>query len=237
MARALPTDARAELRLSEIFESVQGEGVSVGLPSIFLRLASCNLRCTWCDTKYAWDWSSFDKSAETELVGVSELAARLRGYRSRNIVVTGGEPMLQQRELAPLLAELREFRVEIETAGTLAPTPAMLERVEQWNVSPKLASSGNALDKSVKRDALSVLASCPEAWFKMVVGDEADALEALALTDSLGVPRERVLFMPLGATPEQYAESGPRVAELCTEHEVRLSPRTHVVFFRGARGR
>lgn len=227
----------AELRISEVFESVQGEGVSVGVPSTFVRFASCNLRCAWCDTRYAWDWSAFDKATETELVGVGELAARLRAIATRNLVVTGGEPMLQREPLEALLRELTGFRVEVETAGTLAPSAGLLELVDQWNVSPKLSGSGNELRLSVKRDALAAYAAAPDAWFKMVIGDDADATEALALTDSLGVPRERVLFMPLGATLDEYLKSGPVVADLCTRHGVRLSPRTHVAFFRGARGR
>src|SRR6185436_10838972 len=108
------------LRISEIFESVQGEGASAGEPSVFLRLSTCNLRCTWCDTKYTWDWTAFRYEDEVHPMNVDEVRKRIVQSASGRLIVTGGEPLLQRRELEALLAELPEdLYVEFETNGTL----------------------------------------------------------------------------------------------------------------------
>jgi 7-carboxy-7-deazaguanine synthase len=131
------------LAVSEIFESIQGEGPSVGVPSVFLRLALCNLRCSFCDTPYTWDFKRFDRRAEVHEMKVAEVRDRVLAMRARNLVVTGGEPLLQREALAALLAELPGHTVEVETAGTLLPGDALDACVTQWNVSPKLTSSEN----------------------------------------------------------------------------------------------
>ena len=92
------------LKISEIFESIQGEGASAGAPCSFLRLATCNLRCSYCDTKYSWDFKNYDYDTEVELVSVDEVLRRLP--RTDRIVVTGGEPLLQQGALLELLGGL-----------------------------------------------------------------------------------------------------------------------------------
>ena len=129
----------------EIFRSLQGEGVTAGTPSVFLRLATCNLACTWCDTKYTWDWQSHAYGAEVMALSGEEVNKRVLAFDLLHLVITGGEPMLQQKELAPLAVSLRQrgFFCEVETNGTLVPDAEMVEAISQWNVSPKTASSGN----------------------------------------------------------------------------------------------
>jgi 7-carboxy-7-deazaguanine synthase len=135
----------------EIFHSVQGEGVSLGVPSVFLRLATCNLACRWCDTKYTWDWANF--SYETEVVELepTTIQQKIQAYDCSHVVITGGEPMLQQEGLQPLVESLAAegYTFEVETNGTIAPTPGMLRHIEQWNVSPKLRTSGNLLSETL----------------------------------------------------------------------------------------
>ncbi len=107
----------------EIFNSLQGEGVNAGRPAIFLRLALCNLKCSWCDTKYTWDWGSYDQSKEVMEMSLADIEYHLLGQYCRYLVVTGGEPLIQRQELKDLLYSLREkgFSVEIETNGTIMP--------------------------------------------------------------------------------------------------------------------
>ena len=86
----------------EIFYSLQGEGVTAGRPSVFLRLGTCNLSCSWCDTKYTWDWESYDYDSEVVAMSLSEVEERVLGFGCPRLVITGGEPMMQQARLAPL---------------------------------------------------------------------------------------------------------------------------------------
>ena len=163
----------------EIFATVQGEGSSAGVPSVFVRLAECNLRCGWCDTKYTWDWANHDKKSGTVELSLDDVAARTlsaSGEGVRNAVFTGGEPLLQQDELVLLAERLRErgFRVEVETNGTVLPTEAMAAVVDQWNVSPKLASSGNAERARHRPSVLEWFAARPNAQFKFVMTSDDD---------------------------------------------------------------
>ena len=107
----------------EIFSSVQGEGVSAGVPSTFVRLATCNLRCAWCDTAYTWDWSRFDRVEQTMELPVEAVAEDVVARAPRNVVITGGEPLIQRRQLFLLISRLKAagLRIEIETNGTIAP--------------------------------------------------------------------------------------------------------------------
>src|SRR5262245_57463008 len=152
-------------KLSEIFASLQGEGRSAGAPAVFVRLATCNLHCTWCDTKYTWDWKNYDYDTEVRPVRVADLAEKIRSFAPNRLIVTGGEPLLQQAPLIALFALLPDpIVVEAETNGTIAPLPALIDRVDQWNVSPKLANCGDALSLRIRREALEQLRDTGRAW-------------------------------------------------------------------------
>src|SRR5512134_3500161 len=110
-----------DLKLSELFSSIQGEGPSAGRPSVFLRLAQCNLHCVWCDTKYTWDFRTYRYEDEVRIESVASVTARILEHAPERLVVTGGEPLLQGDALAELfvaLDERRYFAIEIETNGT-----------------------------------------------------------------------------------------------------------------------
>ena len=226
----------------EIFATVQGEGTSAGVPSVFVRLAECNLRCSWCDTRYTWDWSAYDRAAETLELGVDEIVERVRavsGDGVRNAVFTGGEPLLQQDALATLAARLRElgYRVEVETNGTVAPTEELAGYVDQWNVSPKLASSGNAERARHRPAVLQWFASRPNAQLKFVMTSDADVGEVNELVKALGVPRERVLLSPEGVDAATIADRSRWLADRCQRHGYRLGTRLHVFLWGSERGR
>ena len=145
----------------EIFHSIQGEGVSQGTPCVFLRLAGCNLACSWCDTAYSWNGTVPGVRLTPEKA--AELALR---YPCRRLVLTGGEPLIQQKALPALLRLLPDHAVELETNGTIMPDAELLERITQFNVSPKLPHSGNETARTWKPDVLRRLASTEKAWFK-----------------------------------------------------------------------
>ncbi len=209
----------------EIFHSLQGEGPRTGTPATFLRLAQCNLACHWCDTKHSWG-----RGLE---MSPAEVAARLLAHPGRSLVITGGEPLLQQDELAELLALLpADFYVEIETNGTLAPSPALVQRVDQWNVSPKLAHAGNGEARALVPEVLAAFAALPHSWFKFVVQDEAD-WEAIA---ALGLPQGRIILMPCATTRRALDAARPAVADMCLRHGVRLGERLHLVLWDDRKG-
>lgn len=210
----------------EIFYSLQGEGAAAGTPAVFLRLAGCNLHCGWCDTKYSWGAGAVLTPAQA----AARVLPLLGG--GAHLVVTGGEPLLQEAELAELLALLpADTPVEVETNGTLFPQRAeLLQRVAQWNVSPKLPHAGNA--GSLLPEVLQRWAQVPQAWFKFVVRGEEDWPAVAALN----LPQERLIFMPCAATLAELQAARPAVAAMCLQHRVRLGDRLHVVLWNDKKG-
>ena len=137
----------------EIFHTIQGEGRSTGLPCIFLRLSQCNLHCHWCDTDYTWNWEGtpfshekdgtpgYQKFRKKDMIiecSTEETADFIKTYDCPNLVVTGGEPLMQQKELTGLLELLKTSgnirHVEIETNGTYIPSEELDVWVDQYNV-------------------------------------------------------------------------------------------------------
>jgi organic radical activating enzyme len=215
-----------------VFYSVQGEGPTVGVPAVFVRLGGCNLNCIWCDTRDVWvKWR--DISPEGLLLEVMSLTVGcdIPEYR---VVVTGGEPLLQQDELVSFLRRLRALGrtyVEIETNGTLCPSRELDALVDQYNVSPKLSNSGVPRDIRLRPDVLRWFALNPRAWFKFVVASESDVRELLEtheLSDVVEVAYDRVCLMPLSQTREEYLKLAPHVIELCKRHGFRFSPRLQI---------
>lgn len=225
------------LLISEIFESVQGEGPSVGVPSIFLRLGLCNLKCTFCDTPFTWDFQRFDRENELESRGLEELVESLEAFRSKNLVVTGGEPLLQDEALVALLARLPRHRVEVESAATRMPSEALLARVDQWNLSPKLAGSGNAERHRIKPEVLSRFAALSHASFKFVIAEEGDLEEVDALVERFSIPPGRVILMPEGVSDAVLIRRGRELVERAIERGFRYGHRLHITLYGDERGR
>jgi 7-carboxy-7-deazaguanine synthase len=231
------TDSADVLRLSEVFDSLQGEGVNVGKPCRFLRLALCNLHCHYCDTKYTWDFTHFDYDREVREATCASVAEQLRAAPSGHVVVTGGEPLLQQRALAKVFEQVpAELFIEVETNGTRVPSPDLLRRVDQWNVSPKLTSAGDSEALRIRPDALSALRGSGRAYLKLVVDSERDRDEAEALRERFGFERERTLLMPQAVTPAELERRSPQVAAWSQALSVRFSSRLHVALWGGRRG-
>lgn len=238
-APGVQTDSgRADvLRLSEVFDSLQGEGVNVGMPCRFVRLALCNLHCHYCDTKYTWDFERFDYEREVREVSVASVAEQISSAPARHVVLTGGEPLLQQRALARALESVPpEVFIEVETNGTRVPLPALLSRIDQWNVSPKLSSAGDPEELRIKPEALSALRDSGRAYLKLVVKTERDRDEAEALRERFGFTRQRTLLMPEAATPAELRARESEVAAWSQDLGVRFGSRLHVALWGGRRG-
>jgi organic radical activating enzyme len=226
----------AILKVSETFESLQGEGVSAGAPAIFVRLAQCNLHCVWCDTKYTWDFERYRYDDEVHEQSARDVAQLVNESESRRLVLTGGEPLLQQRALKEFFARLApEVVVEVETNGTIAPEPETLQRVNQWNVSAKLSSAGDPEQFRIRPEILGIFRDAG-AYLKLVVQGPADHAEADALVTRLGWPPQRVIFMPEANDREQLRARSFAVAEAARERGVRFSSRLHLELWGGRRG-
>lgn len=150
------------LLVAEMFgPTFQGEGPSAGQRAVFVRTSRCNLPCSWCDTPYTWDWSRFDPQAEARRIPVEEVAAWALDLPVRLVVVTGGEPLLQEAglvELTRLLAVARRV-VEVETNGTIPPSAGLVEAVTRFNVSPKLTGAGLLASRRLDTAALRAFAA------------------------------------------------------------------------------
>ena len=223
----------------EIFASLQGEGPSAGRPCVFVRLSNCNLSCTWCDTAYTWRFTgpgAFERRANQVMLRVEDTAARIVAFNGTRLVVTGGEPLLQAPALAKLLALLPAMHIEIETNGTVAPPLALDALVHQYNVSPKLAHSGNAAHVALIPERLAAFAADPRAFFKFVIAAPGDIAEVIALAETYSIPRERLFLMPEGTDSATLRTRARWLAEICGREGLRLSDRLHIHLYGDTRG-
>ncbi len=238
MSDATPRVPHGELAVSEVFESVQGEGASAGEPCVFLRLAYCNLRCSWCDTKYTWDFKRFRFEDEVRFEPIGSVAERLLRLGPRRLVVTGGEPLLQAPALEQLFDALAPtLAIEIETNGTLAPSPRLAARVTQWNVSPKLAHGGDPMEKRLRFSVLRAFSPLPHAYLKLVVEGPSDLDEAETVIAESGWARTRVLLMAQASSRVELRARGSLVQAAAGERGLGYSGRLHVERWDGARGK
>jgi organic radical activating enzyme len=195
-----------------------------------------------CDTPYTWDWDRYDPRKETvrwSLDAIFREIERSAGDTVRNVVVTGGEPMLQQGALSDLADRLKHegFRIEVETNGTVEPTPELARLVDQWNVSPKTASSGNSETAREKPRALAWFAGAENAFWKFVITSPADVPEVTEFVARYRIPHERVFLMPEGTEAETVMDRSSWLASFCEETGFRLGARLHVLLWGATRGR
>jgi 7-carboxy-7-deazaguanine synthase len=231
--------AEEQLPVSEIFLSIQGEGVHSGTPSVFLRTYRCNLTCTWCDSKYTWlDQDKAKAGVEYVPMSVAAVIERVTSLGCKHLVLTGGEPLLHQRVLAPLLATLRSegFFIEVETNGTIAPSADFARSVECFNVSPKISNSLDEEGVRTRPDALRAFVGSGKAWFKFVVCDKKDLDEVEAMVSRFALPRDRVILMPEGIDAATLLERSRWLVEVCKERGLRFSPRLHILLWGNRRG-
>ena len=225
----------------EIFASIQGEGVSIGVPSVFVRFAECNLQCSFCDTKYTWQWDHYDRNKETIELSLSNVVDRIVQIANgaRNVVITGGEPMLHQEAMIEIADALhgRGFRIEVETNGTIEPTAELAQRIDQWNVSPKLETSNNRLTARLRTGPLTWFAAAANANFKFVITAPSDLEEVLQIAKRFEIARERILLMPEGMTAADISERSAWLVSECQKHGMRFSTRLHVLLWGSERGR
>jgi 7-carboxy-7-deazaguanine synthase len=230
------------LMVSEIFgPTFQGEGASLGRRCVFLRLGGCNLHCRWCDTPYTWDWTgrngkAYDPRYELRRMDAATVWEALRVLGSNMLVVSGGEPLLQQRALLRVLdlASQAGWWIEIETAGTVAPSAHAVSTVSQFNVSPKLAHSGNSLKARYLPDVLDFLQRSGKAVWKFVAQELSDLDQISELVDRHSL--EPVYVMPEGAEFDVINTRGQALAQAVIAHGWNVTTRLQILLHGDRRG-
>ena len=237
-----PEAAEAESQIdAECFgtevPTFQGEGPSCGHPALFIRLSRCNLTCTRCDTKNTWDWSRFDPHEESTRQSVAGLVAWATSSPVELVVITGGEPLIQQARLVPLVRGLIAAgkRIEFETNGTIAPTPELVADGVRFNVSPKLASFGVKETKSIVPAALEAFVASGRAAFKFVASTVHDLDRIAELADAHRLAP--VWVMSEGTTPEVITATTRVLADGVAARHWHFTTRLHVLAFADTRGR
>jgi organic radical activating enzyme len=217
---------------------------------VFVRTSGCNLSCSWCDTPYTWnfigtefvhdDGLRFDRRVEQCVLSLEEARDKVLAHGCDDLVLTGGEPLLQQAALASLVDALRgagrRTRVDIETNGTLCPSAAFDERVDNYVVSPKLENSRVQLSLRVRDEAMLFFSQSNKSFFKFVVSQPDDLEEVLHWIDRFGLVRERCYLMASARNAVELEVRGPQVAEWSAQTSLRYSDRLHLRLYGAGRG-
>ncbi|MCP2342956.1 7-carboxy-7-deazaguanine synthase QueE [Actinomadura rupiterrae] len=225
------------LLVSEIFgPTVQGEGASLGQCAVFVRLGLCNLTCAWCDTPFTWDRARFDLRQQLTGVSREEIWERIRAVPAPLVVITGGEPLIQQRRLTWLIDRCCAAGrlVEIETNGTLVPSRPLQQCRVQFNVSVKLANSGVPAARRIRPEAIRALAKARTRW-KFIVTGIADLEEIAELQNRFGL--SPIWVMPEGSDAATSLRLLQELADPVLARGWNLTPRLHVLLWGDERGR
>ena len=225
------------MKISELFFSIQGEGELTGVPSVFVRTSGCNLRCRWCDTKYA-SWKP-----EGENVTINDLLEKVCSYPARHVVISGGEPMIAKgiKDFTRLLKESGKH-ITIETAGTIAPNGIQCDLA---SLSPKLSDStpkeGDINKEWIDRHEskrldygiLSEWVNLYNFQLKFVVSKEEEIKEIQNVISRIEgkILPEKVLLMPEGIDSDTLRSRYDLLIDLCKENGYRLCNRLHIDLF------
>lgn len=227
------------MKISEIFYSIQGEGKLAGVPSVFVRTAGCNLRCTWCDSpETSWNPSGTDMTVES-------IVDQVASFGCRHVVLTGGEPLMAKgvTELTSRLAG-DGYHITIETAATIWQDVTC----DLASISPKLANSvprdreggqwASSHDSArINLDTIRRLMGLGDYQLKFVIDDPDDLEEVDDLLSKIGgVESENVQLMPQGIELRLLDEKGAWIADLCKKRGFRYCERLHIRLFGHTRG-
>ena len=237
----------------EIFHSFQGEGKNIGTPAIFVRLSLCNLYCVWCDTDYTWNWENtnyphvnddktgyqkFKKADNILNLSAQDILKVIKKHNCKNVIITGGEPLVQHKQLTEVFQLLKDedYHIEIETNGTIIPNSELDELTDQYNVSIKLSNSKVHDNDRLVRHAIEFFRDSKKSNFKFVVDSREDLEEVLDLTKTYAIEKKRVYLMPQGTTKEMLLEREKWLRSECERIGFNYTTRKHVELFGDRRG-
>jgi len=212
------------MKISEIFFSIQGEGVEIGLPTVFVRLFACDLRCTWCDSMYAVEGTDFKD------MSIEEVTAEIERFNCKRVCFTGGEPLIQQKGLEILAKDLVHdgYEIILETSGHKEPPPVFW--TDSCLISMDCKCPGSGMEKRMDFELMEKLR--PNDQLKFVIQDEADYEYAKGILKKYKI-KANIIFQPVyGSSLKWLAE---RVLEDRLER-VRVLPQLHKIIWGDKRG-
>lgn len=208
------------MKINEIFYSLQGEGILIGIPTIFIRTTGCNLRCKWCDTKYAYE--------EGNEMSVEEIVTRVRDFRASYVCVTGGEPLFQ-KDITKLIQKLSDegYQVSLETNGSKSIEELPCLDFLMISLDIKCPSSG--MHEKMEFSNLELLS--PNDQLKFIIEDEKDYRYAKDIIIKHN-PVCSIIMMPVGGIDLK------NLAEwvLRDKLKVRVLPQLHKLIWGEKRG-
>ena len=194
------------MKISEITYVCQGEGLNLGTPSILIRLSNCNLRCDFCDSKYTWQ--------DEKEMSIDNIIAEVRKYNCRNIMISGGEPLIQQDELIKLMEQLLQqnlfYSFEIESNGTISPQKRLAELTDLFTISPKFHQKPKY---NPAYSNIEDLAERPQVVFKFVVDKKEDFKDIENFFKKYTYRGETVYLTPCAITSEDINKRLPMLIE------------------------
>ena len=234
-----------KLPIIEQFLSIQGEGDRVGELSYFIRLAGCNLKCAWCDTKYA----SRPSETAVQMIDIKDIVDEVRKIEDRIIrpfviIFTGGEALIHKKEIKKCIKLLDDnnllSRVEIETNGTILPihqiTNFFSPNSIAYNISPKLLSSKNNPKKSINIKTLRFFNNNTPCIFKFVIKTNEDWYQMKQIILDVKIKRNRVYVMPEGKTDAELKKNAKKLINKVIEGGYNFSPRLHIWLWGSKKG-
>lgn len=222
------------LLVSEVFYSMQGEGQTMGIPAVFLRLGGCNILCkskSWiCDTIEVWQKSK--KTYFNDVFNNRQMNALRNGA---HLVLTGGEPLIHQDKIVDFL-DWFMFKygffpiIEVETNGTIIPNATFIRYIDYWNCSPKLSNSGVSKNKRINSVAIEMINRFDSSIFKFVMEKHSDVIDML---DDYGniIDHRKIVLMPAGETQEKLEITRPIVSNIAIDYYWRFSDRMHITIW------
>lgn len=231
-----------------IFYTLEGEGEYIGQPSVFMRMSMCNLTCigfasedspNGCDSFISW--SIKNKKTFNEVFELMEEGNHVTHLREGAIwKLTGGEPMIQQKQLLKLVEAFKDRynfipRIDFETNATLMPDDRWVTEFNAtFTTSPKLTSNGDPEEKTYKPEVLKWHKN-HNSGFKFVISKSEDIEEIwrkyIKDKEGINAPLNRVWFMPCCGSREEHIEKAPAVAEYAKAMHVNFSPRLHLLLW------
>lgn len=212
-----------KVKISEIFYSIQGEGVNIGKPTLFVRFFGCNLRCSWCDSMYAVDGDEFEE------VSLDDLLKKIQEFKCKNICITGGEPLYQEEQAVLLTDRLlkKGYKILLETAGHLKP----MEIFKDPNVIISMDCKCPSSKMEKKTNLLFLEELDVKDQIKFVIQDLVDYQYAKSLINRNNF-KAKLIFQPV------YGSSLNQLAELVLKDNlnIRVLPQIHKIIWGDIRG-
>jgi len=212
------------MKISEIFFSLQGEGLEIGLPTVFVRLFACDLRCSWCDTMYAVEGRDFRDHT------VAEVVSEVEKYGCMRVCITGGEPLIQIKEVEELASHLigRNYKILLETSGHKMPPPILW--TENATISMDCKCPSSSMQDRMDFDLFMRLRAKDQ--LKFVIQDDEDYEYARAILSRYNI-RANIIFQPTHGSKLGWITK--RVIEDKLEY-IRVLPQLHKIIWGDKRG-